>query len=91
MSSPWTEPGGVSTIPVPKAIEHADPGGVSWTKRSSARSTIPPPRRFPGPLRRRPSWRALGPATMTPDEFRPLVRSTGSTKISTTLDKEDQP
>src|SRR5215218_1144063 len=26
---PWTEPGGVSMIPIPKAIEQADPGGVS--------------------------------------------------------------
>ena len=34
--SPCTEPGGVSTIPVPKAIEHAEPGGVSCTKRISS-------------------------------------------------------
>ena len=33
---PLTEPGGVSTIPVPIAIEHAEPGGVSCTKRSSS-------------------------------------------------------
>ncbi|MBX5469008.1 MAG: hypothetical protein IRZ21_03820 [Thermoleophilaceae bacterium] len=33
---PCTEPGGVSTIPVPRAIEQADPGRVSWTKRISS-------------------------------------------------------
>ena len=30
-------PGSISVIPAPMAIEHAEPGGVSWTKRS------PPP------------------------------------------------
>ena len=30
---PWTEPGVHSLIPVPEAIEQADPGGVSCTKR----------------------------------------------------------
>ena len=30
---PWTEPAGASVTPFPIAIEHADPGGVSWTKR----------------------------------------------------------
>jgi hypothetical protein len=31
---PRTEPGCTSsTIPLPMAIEQADPGGVSWTKR----------------------------------------------------------
>jgi hypothetical protein len=32
---PWTEPGGGgdSVSPVPMAIEQADPGGVSCTKR----------------------------------------------------------
>nr|MBA2599558.1 hypothetical protein [Actinomycetota bacterium] len=24
---PWAEPGGVSTIPMPRAIEHAEPEG----------------------------------------------------------------
>src|SRR5829696_3660344 len=28
---PWTEPGAISTIPLPTAIEQADPGGVSCT------------------------------------------------------------
>jgi hypothetical protein len=32
----WSEPGGVSTIPFPMAIEHAEPGGVSCTKRISS-------------------------------------------------------
>src|SRR5206468_6998649 len=31
--SPRTLPGGMSERPVPMAIEQADPGGVSWTKR----------------------------------------------------------
>ena len=31
-----TVPGSVSMIPVPIAIEHADPGGVSCTKRISS-------------------------------------------------------
>ena len=30
------EPGVMSVIPVPMTIEHAEPGGVSWTKRSSS-------------------------------------------------------
>ncbi len=34
--SPFTEPGSESISPVPMAIEQADPGGVSWTKRSSS-------------------------------------------------------
>jgi hypothetical protein len=33
---PRAEPGSESTIPVPSAIEHADPGGVSCTKRISS-------------------------------------------------------
>ena len=33
---PCTEPGGVSVMPVPMAIEHAEPGGVSCTKRRSS-------------------------------------------------------
>ena len=33
---PWTEPGAMFDIPVPIAIEQADPGGVSWTKRISS-------------------------------------------------------
>ena len=41
-------PGGVSTIPLPRAIEHADPGGVSWTKRISSLTLW--------------SWSALKPA-----------------------------
>ena len=32
---PLTEPGAASVTPVPIAIEHAEPGGVSWTKRRS--------------------------------------------------------
>jgi hypothetical protein len=32
---PLTEPGSASVSPVPKAIEQADPGGVSCTNRSS--------------------------------------------------------
>jgi hypothetical protein len=46
---PCTEPGGVSTIPVPIAIEQADPGGVSCTKRSSSLTLW--------------SWSALKPAS----------------------------
>jgi hypothetical protein len=34
--SPCTEPGSVSMIPVPMAIEHPEPGGVSWTNRISS-------------------------------------------------------
>ena len=33
---PFTKPGSASLSPTPNAIEQADPGGVSWTKRSSA-------------------------------------------------------
>jgi hypothetical protein len=33
---PVTEPGGASVTPVPRVIEQAEPGGVSWTKRSSS-------------------------------------------------------
>ena len=33
---PCTEPGVALTIPFPRAIEHADPGGVSWMKRMSS-------------------------------------------------------
>src|ERR671910_261217 len=39
---PWTEPGGVLIIPVPRAIEQADPGGVSWTKRISSLTPLRP-------------------------------------------------
>jgi len=28
---PATEPGAASTIPVPSAVEQADPAGVNWT------------------------------------------------------------
>ena len=31
-----TDPGAASVTPVPNAIEHAEPGGVSWTNRSSS-------------------------------------------------------
>ena len=35
--SPWTEPGVIADpSPVPMAMEHADPGGVSCTKRISS-------------------------------------------------------
>ena len=34
--SPFSEPGAESTMPRPNAIEHADPGGVSCTKRMSS-------------------------------------------------------
>src|SRR5918995_368977 len=33
---PWTEPGGVSTMPTPMQIEQAEPGGVSWTTRNAS-------------------------------------------------------
>ena len=33
--NPLTEPGAISVSPVPMAIEHAEPGGVSCTKRRS--------------------------------------------------------
>jgi hypothetical protein len=33
---PRTDPGAASVTPVPTVIEHADPGGVSWTNRSSS-------------------------------------------------------
>jgi hypothetical protein len=44
---PWTEPGGVSTMPTPMQIEQADPGGVSCTTRNdspkrSSRSALKP-------------------------------------------------
>src|ERR671924_1172917 len=32
----WAEPGGLSPSPVPRAIEQADPGGVSWTNRRTS-------------------------------------------------------
>lgn len=31
---PWVEPGSASIIPLPKMIEHAEPGGVRCTNRS---------------------------------------------------------
>jgi len=49
--SPCIEPGSLSPSPVPMAIEHADPGGVSWTKRSSSLTWW--------------SWSALNPAFST--------------------------
>jgi hypothetical protein len=49
--SPWTEPGSVSMTPLPSAIEHADPGGVSWMKRMSSLTVW--------------SWSALKPAWST--------------------------
>jgi hypothetical protein len=34
-----SEPGAISSvIPTPMQIEHAEPGGVSWTKRSPSRT-----------------------------------------------------
>jgi hypothetical protein len=30
------ELGGISVLPVPSTMEHADPGGVSWTNRSAS-------------------------------------------------------
>src|ERR1700730_10268791 len=33
---PWTEPGCISVIPVPIAIEQAEPGGVNCTNRISS-------------------------------------------------------
>ena len=30
------EPGAISVMPLPKAIEQAEPGGVIWTKRMSS-------------------------------------------------------
>jgi len=45
---PCTDPGCASEIPVPRAIEQAEPGGVSWTKRISSLTLW--------------SWSALKPA-----------------------------
>ena len=33
--TPCWEPGGIVVMPVPRTMEQADPGGVSWTKRSA--------------------------------------------------------
>jgi hypothetical protein len=48
---PWTEPGAASVTPLPMAIEQADPGGVSWTKRISSLTAR--------------SWSALKPTLST--------------------------
>ena len=34
-NSPWAEPGAAVVMPLPKWIEHGEPGGVSWTTRKS--------------------------------------------------------
>ena len=46
--SPSTDPGAISLSPRPIAIEHAEPGGVSWTKRISSLTAW--------------SWSAVNPA-----------------------------
>jgi hypothetical protein len=33
---PVTDPGSASVTPTPRAIEQAEPGGVSWTNRRSS-------------------------------------------------------
>jgi hypothetical protein len=48
---PFTEPGSASVTPSPIAIEQAEPGGVSCTKRSESLT--------------RWSWSALKPALST--------------------------
>ena len=35
----FTDPGSASLSPLPKAMEHADPGGVIWTNRISSDTT----------------------------------------------------
>ena len=55
---PCAEPGAAEVTPVPKMIEHAEPGGVSCTTRKSARaksasSRQPSPGRSPWPCPRR--------------------------------------
>ena len=58
---PWTEPGSVSMIPVPMVIEHAEPGGVSCTKRIVVADPVVVVEVEADLARRRRRWRGRRP------------------------------